>query len=94
MHKKNTSKDCDSRGDDDDDGDDDDKLMMSIISESHHTHQEEQELTPFEQKGCSPGSRGTKDQLPINMVVLRDAKRKHENLEMVWIEMQRESMRT
>ncbi|XP_031573642.1 uncharacterized protein LOC116307509 [Actinia tenebrosa] len=51
---------------------------------SLYNHLEEQELIPFE--GCSRGSIGTKDQLLIDKAVLRSAKRRHKNLEMVWVD--------
>ena len=34
----------------------------------------------YEQKGCREKSRGTKDQLPIDRVILRDSKKKKTNL--------------
>ena len=62
------------------------KLMTSIISDSLYEHLEEQNILPAEQKGCSRESRGTKDQLFIDKAILTNAKRKHKNLEMVWID--------
>ena len=62
------------------------KLMTSIISDSIYQHLDEQGLMPKEQKGCSRGSRGTKDQLLIDKTILRNAKLKKKNLEMIWID--------
>ena len=39
-----------------------------------------------EQKGCKKKSRGTKDQLLIDQMVLRDCKRRHTNLAMAWVD--------
>ena len=41
---------------------------------------------PVEQKGCTRKSRGTKDQLLIDKMVLADCKRKHKNLAMAWVD--------
>ena len=39
-----------------------------------------------EQKGCRHASRGTKDQLLIGKVVIRNGKRRKTNLNMVWVD--------
>ena len=62
------------------------KLMTSIISDSLYNHLEEQQILTAEQKGCSRGSRGTKDQLLIDKAIMTNAKIKHKNLEMVWVD--------
>ena len=62
------------------------KLMTSIISESIYKHLDVQGLMPKEQKGCSRGSRGTKDQLLIDKTILKNAKLKKKNLDMIWID--------
>jgi len=41
---------------------------------------------PVEQKGCSKGSRGAKDQLLIDKMIMSEVKRRHKNLQMVWID--------
>ena len=43
-------------------------------------------LFPVEQKGCRRYSRGTKDQLLIDKMVLNVCKNKHTNLGMTWID--------
>ena len=43
-------------------------------------------LFPAEQKGCSRDSRGAKDQLLIDKMVLNDCKKRHTNLEIAWID--------
>ena len=44
---------------------------------------EQEKLLPEEQKGCTQGSCGTKDQLLIDKTVLKDCKKKHTNLSIV-----------
>ena len=41
---------------------------------------------PSEQKGCKKRSRGPKDPLLIDQMVLRDCKRRHTNLAMAWVD--------
>ena len=41
---------------------------------------------PVEQKGCRRRTRGTKNQLLIDKMVLRDCKKCHTNLSMAWID--------
>ena len=43
-------------------------------------------LLPVEQKGCRKNSRGTKDQLLIDKMVLDDCKKRHTKLGMAWID--------
>ena len=47
---------------------------------------EREKILPEEQKGCKRGCRGTKDQLLIDKMVLKDCKKRHTNLSMVWID--------
>merc|ERR1711911_225066 len=61
------------------------KLLTGIFSEKMYQHLEEKELLPDEQKGCRKNSRGTKDQLLIDKMILKDAK-KGKNLAMAWID--------
>ena len=46
------------------------KIFNGILSEKIYDHLETEELIPEEQKGCRKGSRGTKDQLIIDKMVL------------------------
>ena len=46
----------------------------------------EKELIPWEQKGCKRKSRGTKDHLLVDKMIMRHARRKHRNLSMVRID--------
>jgi len=43
-------------------------------------------LLPDEQKGCRRNTRGTKDQLLIDKMVLKNCRRRHTNLNMAWID--------
>ena len=49
-------------------------------------HLEENGILPEEQKGCKRKCRGTKDQLLIDKVILRDCKKWKTNLAMSWID--------
>ena len=49
--------------------------MTAIITESMINHLENNGLIPDEQKGNRRKSRGTKDQLLIDKMILRNAKR-------------------
>ena len=49
-------------------------------------HLDSNDLLPVEQKGCRRRTRGTKDQLLIDKMVLRDSKKRHTNLSMAWID--------
>ena len=62
------------------------KLFASIISEEIYSHQDDNGLLPEEQKGCRKGSRGTKDQLPIDKAIIKNCKRRNVGLSMGWID--------
>ena len=62
------------------------KLFTSIFSESIYYHLEQNHLLPEEQKGCRKNSRGTKDQMLIDKMILRNCKRRTTNLVMGWID--------
>ena len=62
------------------------KLMTGIIADSMYEFFVENDVLPVEQKGCRRNSRGTKDQLLIDKMVLADCKRKHKNLAMAWVD--------
>ena len=48
--------------------------MTGILAEKIYSHLKRENVLPSEQKGCRKGSRGTKDQLVIDKMVLRDCK--------------------
>ena len=62
------------------------KLLTGIIAETMYGHLEENDILPEEQKGCKRKCRGTKDQLLIDKVILRDCKKRKTNLAMSWID--------
>jgi len=62
------------------------KLLTSVISEEIYKHLEENNLMTFEQKGCRKAVRGTKDQLLIDKMVLKDCKERKVALHAAWID--------
>ena len=48
------------------------KLLTGILAEEVYTHLERKNLLPDEQEGCRRNSRGTKDQLMIDKMVLKN----------------------
>ena len=51
-----------------------------------YNHLEEKNLLPDEYKGCRRNSRGTKDQLLIDKLVIRNCKRRQIWLGMAWVD--------
>ena len=68
------------------------KLMTGIIANSVYEYLEMYNLFPVEQKRCRRNSRGTKDQLLIDKMVLNDRKKKDNNLGMAWIDYKKACM--
>ncbi|XP_063599561.1 uncharacterized protein LOC134775881 [Penaeus indicus] len=62
------------------------KLLTDVLSEEMYKHLEENELLPDEQKECRKRSRGTKDQLLIDKMIIRNCKRRGTSLGMAWID--------
>ena len=62
------------------------KLLTGIFAEKIYDHLMVNNLLPDEQKGCRKRSRGTKDQLLIDKLVLREARIKKRCLAMGWID--------
>ena len=62
------------------------KVLSSIVRRMIQTHLHDCDLIPTEQKGCMSHSQATKDQLLIDKMVLEDAKKRHKNLSMAWID--------
>jgi len=56
------------------------KLFSSALHHMIYRHLESNDLLAVEQKGCYRGSRGTKDQLLIDKLVLTEARKRHKNL--------------
>ena len=63
------------------------KLLTGIMSDEIYQHLESKRLLPSEQKGCRRNSRGTKDQLLIDKMIIRNCKRRLTGLVgMAWID--------
>ena len=62
------------------------KLLTGIISERLYIYLEETNTIPHQQKGCRRKCRGTKDQLLIDKMVMKNSKRRKTNLSMAWID--------
>ena len=62
------------------------KLTTGVIAESMYTFLDENKILQEEQKGCRRESRGTKDQLLIDRIVLQHCKKRHTNLVMAWVD--------
>ena len=62
------------------------KLFTGIIAEKTYEHLKRNFLLPEEQKGCRKQSRGTKDQLLIDKMILKHCKRKQRALGMAWVD--------
>ena len=61
------------------------KLMTGIIGNSVYEYLETYNFLPVEQEGSRRNSRGAKDQLLIDKMMLNDCKKRHTNLGTVWI---------
>ena len=62
------------------------ELLTRVIAEEMYDYLEQEKFLPEEQKGCRRRSRGAKDQLLIDTTVLKDSKKRHNNLSMAWID--------
>ena len=62
------------------------KLLTGIFADKIYDHLLANNVLPDEQKGCRRGSRGTKDQLLIDKVILREVRRKKRCLSVAWID--------
>ena len=62
------------------------ELCTGIMGDELYNHLEEKSLLPEEQKGCRRKSRGAKDQLLIDKVVIRNCKRRQIGLGMAWVD--------
>ena len=51
-----------------------------------YNYLEQEKILSEKQKGCKNGSRGTKDQLLIDKMVLKYFKKRHNNLSIAWID--------
>ena len=62
------------------------KLTTGILADQIYTHLESNGLFPEEQKGCKRNSRGCKEQLLIDKLILRQAKRLQRSVHMSFID--------
>ena len=62
------------------------KLLTSVLADAMYEHLDGKGLLVDEQKGCRRKSRGTKDQLLIDKMVMRSCKRRLCGLGMAWID--------
>ena len=62
------------------------KLLTSIFAEKTYKHLLQNELLPVQQKGCGKDSKGTKNQLIIDKMVMKNCKRRQTNLCMAWVD--------
>ena len=62
------------------------KLFSGVLSEKIYNHLEAEQLFPEKQKGCRTGSRGTKEHLFVDKMVMRNCKKRKTNLAMAWID--------
>ena len=53
--------------------------LTGITAGRTSTQLDEQNLSPAEQKGCQPGSKGCKDQLMKSKAIYEDYKRRNKN---------------
>ena len=62
------------------------KLLTGIIADDLYSYLEQASFLPWEQKGCRRGSRGTKDQLLIDKMILKNCKKRLTSLAVAWID--------
>jgi hypothetical protein len=62
------------------------KLLTGLFAEEVYVHLKDNDLLPDERKGCRKRSRGTKDQLLIDKVIMAQARWKKRFLGMAWVD--------
>ena len=62
------------------------KLLTAVLADELYRHLDENNLLPWEQKGCRKGSRGTKDQLLIDKMIVKNCRRRLTSLGVAWID--------
>jgi hypothetical protein len=62
------------------------KLLSSILASAIGDHLNQNGILAKEQKGCTKGSRGTKDQLMMDKTIMRDSRSRKTNLSACWID--------
>ena len=61
------------------------KLLTGILAEELYEHLERIKMLTWEQKGCRKGSRGAKDHLLIDKMILKSCKKRFTSLSIAWI---------
>ena len=62
------------------------KLLTCILAAELYEHFEKTNSLPWEQNGCRKGSRGTKDQLLIEKMIVKDCKMRLASFAFAWID--------
>ena len=62
------------------------KVFTGVLYEEICDHLEANRSLPVEQKGCHKRTLGTKDQLLIDKMIIKNCKRRHTGLAMGWID--------
>ena len=62
------------------------KLLTGVVADSMYLHLDANQLLPTQQKGCKKNSRGCKEQLPIDKMILKNCERKKQSLNMCYID--------
>ena len=62
------------------------KLLTGIFADKIYDHLLKNNILPYEQKGCIKGARGTKDQLMIDKMVLKEVKKFQKNVSIAYID--------
>ena len=60
------------------------KLLFGMIMDKMNGYLESEDALLDQQKNCSRGSQGTQNQLLIHKALLRDCKKRNDNLAIVW----------
>ena len=62
------------------------KLLTGVVADSMYLHLDANQLLPTQQKGCKKNSRGCKEQLLIDKMILKNCKRRKQSLNMCYID--------
>ena len=86
-HRNNNTKNCSSNNNNDDNNNNSNNNNNNNDNNNHNNNNNNQNgLNPEEQKGNRRKLRGTKDQLLIDKMIRRNAKRRKTNLHVAWID--------
>ena len=65
------------------------KFLTSVLRLVLHRHLVSVSAIPFQQKGCTHSSKGSKDHLIVDKFIMNDARRRHKNLFMGWLDVKK-----